>query len=75
MMKRGNIEPSLRRGVHTSVRRVPSMVCPGRATLWMGTTTQLSSPMALHMSSALLASRSCACLCSPASGIAVFWAS
>ncbi len=59
----------------TSVRRVPSMVCPGRAVLAMGTTTQESAPMACHMASALDASATCACLCSPASGMALFWAS
>lgn len=66
---------SIGRRALTRVRRVPSMLCPGRAAAWIGTTTQLSSPMARHMSSAVLASASSACLCSPASGMGWLFAS
>ena len=51
------------------------MVCPGRAVLAMGTTTQESAPIAAHMASAVDASATCACLCPPASGMATFCAS
>ena len=66
---------SIGRRALTRVRRVPSMLCPGRAAAWIGTTTQLSSPMARHMSSAVLASASSACLCSPTSGMGWLFAS
>jgi hypothetical protein len=59
----------------TRVRRVPSIVCPGRAVLATGTTTQLSAPTACHMASAVRASAISACLCAPASGIALLFAS
>ena len=39
----------------TTVRRVPSRVWPGCRELRMGTTAQLSSPMAAHMSPAVSA--------------------
>ena len=39
----------------TTVRRVPSRVWPGCRELSTGTTAQLSSPMAVHMSPAVSA--------------------
>lgn len=59
----------------TSVSRVPSSARPGRQALAMGTTAQLSTRMACHRSSAVLAERMASRVASPTSGTARFSAS